>query len=109
MRLWATTYGSIALLLFAAACDGTRDDVPDVRPCERAVAPLPPVDPQRAIRPDLEQYLAEYVEGGWGIGEGREGLSVLLPPGCGGLADRLESHYGNAIRVDRDVRIQPLR
>lgn len=108
MWLRVTTYPALAVLLLALACDRTGDDPPDLRACERAVAPLPSVDPQRPIRPNLERYLTDYASG-WSIGDGADGLSMTLPSGCGDLADRIEAHYGNAIHVDRDVDIRPLK
>ena len=72
-----------------------------------AVAPLPTVDPQQPIRADLERYLTDYASG-WSLGEGGNGLYLTLPPGCDDLADRIESHYRQAVHIDRDVSIQPL-
>ena len=108
MRVSVALLGMWVLGL-GVACDTDRPDVSQAQPCRRAVAPLPAVDPRGAIRPALEQYLGQYADGGWSIGEGANGVSMTLPPGCGELADRIESHYGSAVRVQRDVLIRPLR
>jgi hypothetical protein len=102
----------VALLCVPSASSGrhaTRATARKEKPCAQALAPLPPVDVGGAIRPGLERYLTQYVGQGWGwsIGDGAKGLVMVgLPPGCGALADRIESQYGAAVHVDRDVLIE---
>jgi len=98
----------VTIWLIAAGCDPRQHDGSQAQPCARAVAAFPPVDSDGGLRAGLEGYLTQYADG-WSIGNGADGLVVTLPPGCADLANRIESHYGSAIRVERDVRIQPLR
>lgn len=105
LRLWL---GALTVMVWAAGCGVARHGTTQAHPCSRAIAPLPAPDATGAVRPVLEPYLTQYAEG-WSLGDRASGLVVSLPPGCDSLADRIEARYGNAIHVERDVRIQPVK